>query len=120
METSKVLLMAELPGLEAAKNAIDARIDEIKAQLGGVYIAPGERPPAVLDTGILGRDVLGRILRKRNLTPEQRDNRRRLIALARVKKAEKKAAEAAAKEAPRPVTPPPPVNTKGHNKRKVQ
>jgi hypothetical protein len=45
----------------------------------------------------LGRDTLGRIIRKRNLSPEVKENRRRLIAEARQKKLEKIQAEAVAK-----------------------
>lgn len=89
METTKLALLAELPGLEAAKVAIDARIEQIKKELtadGGLYLAPGERPPVATDPAILGRDVLGRIKRKRNLSPAVREQKRKLIALARQKK----------------------------------
>lgn len=88
MLNEKVLLMAQLPGLEEAKNAIERRINEIKKALSsdGLYLPPDERPPAAVDSTILGRDVIGRIKRKRNLSPEVREAKRKLIAAARSKK----------------------------------
>jgi hypothetical protein len=90
VDNSQVLLLAELPGLEAAKRAIDARIEEIKRQL-----SENKGPQPILpqlmkdDPTILGRDVLGRIKRKRNLSPEVRAHKRALIAAARDKRLEK-------------------------------
>jgi hypothetical protein len=92
MEINKSALIAELPGLEAARKFIEDRILEIHAQLraGPVnYSAPKILKPLPDDPDVLGRDSLGRIKRRRNLSPEDRENRRRLIILAREKKFEK-------------------------------
>src|SRR5262249_36174606 len=111
MEPSKLLLLAELPGLEAARQWIDARILEIQQQLS-VGGATYEKPPAILDPNILGRDVLGRIKRKRKLSPWALQQKRELIAAARQKRLDKLkvAAEgtgAAKTEAPQKPAPPP-------------
>lgn len=84
MEQSQMLLLAELPGLEAARLAIEARILEITNRLSseGTYI----KPPAILDPTILGRDILGRIKRRRNISPELKEKKRALIAAARAKR----------------------------------
>jgi hypothetical protein len=104
MLNEKVLLMAQLPGLEEAKIAIEARINEIKKSLSsdGMYLAPGERPPAALDSSILGRDVIGRIKRKRQLSPEVRAKKVELIARARAKKLEAIYAQQAREKARQP------------------
>jgi hypothetical protein len=78
-------LLGELPGLEAAKRAIDLRISEIMRQVqkdGRVqYIPPPEKDPTVL-----GRDSIGRIIRKRNISEEVKEKRRKMIKVARDKK----------------------------------
>jgi hypothetical protein len=84
MDHAQLLLLAELPGLEVARQVIEARIDEIRNRLSvdGEYV----KPPAILDSTILGRDVLGRINRKR---AEVLEKKRKLLAAARAIRAEK-------------------------------
>jgi hypothetical protein len=87
MDQAQMLLLAELPGLEVARRAIEARIDEIRSRLSveGQYV----KPPAILDPTILGRDSLGRVIRRRKNSPEVLEKKRQLSAMMRAKKAEK-------------------------------
>jgi hypothetical protein len=63
MENKKLPMLAELPGLVAAQNAIEARIQEIREALealeaeGATLVPPPARPPAIMDPTILGRDI---------------------------------------------------------------
>ena len=71
---SSVALLTELPGLEAAKQAIDARIAEIKRL-------------------VYGEDQTGQIesrpIRRRTITEETREQRRQFLAKARAAKIER-------------------------------
>jgi hypothetical protein len=93
MDDTQLKLLAEVPGLEAAQRAITARLDEIRRILTGIVPAAPAFPlnSAGFPPGILGRDTLGRIIRKRKLSPEVKENRRKLIAAAREKKYQKQA-----------------------------
>ena len=91
------VLIGRLSGLEAARRAIEAEIAELHrqivalaGQLGGTSV-PREVPPQAApgDPSVLEYDSLGRIKRKRNLSDEEREKRRRLIAAARQKRLEK-------------------------------
>lgn len=94
MDQNKALLLAELPGLEAAKAAIDQRIEEIRQ----LYLFNNGSAPRKLtpippgDPNIIGRDTLGRIITRRKNTPEVREQRRKQLAEARQKKLEQFAA----------------------------
>lgn len=111
MQNTQLQLLAELPGLESAKQAIEARIYEIHKQLtaNGSAIVP---PPAFMDASYLGRDVLGRIKRKRNISPEVRKQKQELIAKARLSRLsqlkEQVREEMMQAAAVAPVAPPPP------------
>lgn len=72
---SITLLMEELPGLYSAKAAIDKRIAEILA------VCRQGNP--------VRRDSLGRIIVRRNISPQAREQKRQLIAMARAKRLDK-------------------------------
>lgn len=118
MENNNTVLLAELSGLLAAKQLIELRIADIYRSASGItdnVAAPKQLTPIPFgDTSVLGRDVLGRIKRKRNISPELREKKIALIAAAREKKL---AAIAASKQPeaqrPGPASPTPIVAAAG-------
>lgn len=88
MEQELEVLIARLPGLEAARKAIEDQIAEIHRQISLARVGQqGVQSKAPADPGdVLGHDSLGRIKRRRNLSPEVREAKRKLIAAARQKK----------------------------------
>jgi hypothetical protein len=99
MEEDIQILIGRLSGLEAARTAIEAEIADVHRRirtLAGQLAGPAAPSPkegasetAPHDASVLGFDALGRIKRKRNLSEEEREKRRTLIASARAKRLEK-------------------------------
>src|SRR5215472_13901194 len=97
MEEDIQVLIGRLSGLEAARKAIEAEIADIhrriSTRLGQMAVPTAPREEAVVaaseDPTILGRDTLGRIKRKRNISPELRERKRELIAAARAARLDK-------------------------------
>ncbi len=85
MDNAKALLLAELPGLEAAKTAIDARIEQIRRDYhsNNPSAAKNLAPINPSDTSVIGRDTIGRIIRKRTISPELRAAKIAQIGMAR-------------------------------------
>jgi hypothetical protein len=83
--TDRLALLNELTGLETVKRLIDSRIEELTFLLQPHNFSTPKTLKAlpVGDPTVLGRDSLGRIKRKRNLSPEQRQSKRVLIEKAR-------------------------------------
>jgi hypothetical protein len=90
------VLIGRLSGLEAARRAIEAEIADIHRQIAtvaGQLAGPtsskeGPPTPPQDDHSVLGLDTLGRKIRKRKLSPEEKEKRRTLIAAARRKRLE--------------------------------
>jgi hypothetical protein len=80
------LLVGRLPGLEAAKKAIEEQITEICRRVAADTGDQGQANLAPVDPSVLGRDSLGRIVRKRTISPELKEKKRKLIAEARASK----------------------------------
>jgi hypothetical protein len=82
MEAPNYQLAAELPGLEAAKRAIEARIAAVLKGLSGNTFVPVS---AMIqnDPDVLGIDSIGRVIRRRKTSPKVTAERRMLIARAR-------------------------------------
>lgn len=102
-------LIGQLPGMEAARKAIDDQIAEIHRQIARSLVAPDSlrrEPAPSSDSTTLGREVLGRIKRKRHLSPEVREAKRKLIAAARQKKFDNLRAAAGQKSGTQPPQPP--------------
>ena len=102
-------LIGQLPGLEAARKAIDDQIAEIHRQIALSQVSSDSlrrEPAPSSDSTTLGRDVLGRIKRKRNLSPEVREAKRKLIAVARQKKLDSLRTAAEPKSRTEPLPPP--------------
>jgi len=88
-DTQRFALLNELNGLETAKHLIDRRINEIMENLqmpANIASPRNLRPLPIGDPTVLGRDALGRIKRKRNISPELREAKRQLINKARQQK----------------------------------
>jgi hypothetical protein len=92
MGDSIVTLIGRLPGLEAARDAIDKEIKEIHRRIAAdsafkrpnlSLISESQMRESVAQKDILGIDSLGRVKRRRNLSPEVRAHKRELIAKAR-------------------------------------
>jgi hypothetical protein len=82
MDEELMLLISRLPGLEAAKKAIEDQIAEIHRLISASQLAGLQAKAPV----VAGSAVPGRIKQKRNLSPEEREKRRVLIAAAREKR----------------------------------
>jgi hypothetical protein len=87
-EGELLLLIAKLPGLEAAKNAVQAQIDEIHRRISELRLqqaSPDTAKTPVLahvDTA-LGIDSIGRVIRRRKLSLETIEKKREVIKKAR-------------------------------------
>lgn len=84
MDQTLLALIAELPGLEAAKVAIEARITSI--QRSAAQLTPARPVPPGVDPAILGFDTRGRVIRRRQQSPELLEKRREAIKIARAAK----------------------------------
>lgn len=90
-------LIGELQGLMAAKELLEKRIAGIQRSVQGNFSAPKEFAPIdPEDPTIIGRDALGRIKRKRHISPELRAKKIALINQAREARLNKIRAEAVA------------------------
>jgi hypothetical protein len=92
MKEELLVLVSRLPGLEAAKKAIEDEIAEIYRRVAaetGAAFPSSPQPQTQPDETYLGLDSLGRIKRRRNLSPEVKEQRRQSIALARQARLEK-------------------------------
>ena len=93
----------------SARKAIDDQIAEIHRQIALSQVAPDSlrrEPAPSSDSTTLARDVLGRIKRKRHLSPEVREAKRKLTAVARQKKLDNLRAAAAQNSQIEPPHPP--------------
>jgi hypothetical protein len=87
-ERELLLLIAKLPGLEAAKNAVQAQIDEIHRRISELRL---KESSLVMTTNSvladasedLGIDSIGRVIRHRKLSPETIEKKREVIKKAR-------------------------------------
>jgi hypothetical protein len=81
----RLAILNELTGLETVKRLIDTRIEELTYLLQPDNFSKPKtlKPLPVGDPTVLGRDSLGRIKKKRKLSPEQQAAKRALIAKAR-------------------------------------
>jgi hypothetical protein len=87
-ETELLLLIAKLPGLEAAKNAVQAQIDEIHRRISELKLKESSletrTTPVLADAKEgLGIDSIGRIIRRRKLSLEAIEKKREVIKKAR-------------------------------------
>jgi hypothetical protein len=87
MEDSKLLLIKHISALEMIKAMLESEIRDLKAQLGSTESGEGIHERTLPeDPDILGFDSLGRLKRKRTISPELREKKRKLIAVAREKR----------------------------------
>jgi hypothetical protein len=76
MQDSRISLLTELPGLEAAKRAIEGRIEEIKRLVYGdeaSALSPGQFP----------QRLAAETIRRRTISEETRQQRREFLKKAR-------------------------------------
>jgi hypothetical protein len=84
MDEKLVQLLSMLPGLEAAKNAIQAQINDIHRSIHQIRgTVPRGDQIADPEQDLRARDTLGRLIQRRTLSPELREKKRLLIATAR-------------------------------------
>src|SRR5260370_24948071 len=82
MDEELLLLVSRLPGLKAAKKAIEDQIAEICRRVAMETGAPSQPTPLPPNRENLGVDALGRIKRRRKISPELRAQKVELIGKA--------------------------------------
>jgi hypothetical protein len=86
MDEELQLLVGRLPGLEAAKKAIEEQIAEICRRVAAETGDQGQSNPPPAERETLGGGAIGRVKRRRNISPELRARKVELICKARAAK----------------------------------